>query len=61
MTERVPILPRPLRSVLFVPGHRQRWVEPARASGADGIIVDLEDAVPLPRYRPPRAAVREAD
>ncbi len=51
MTERVPILPRPLRSVLFVPGNRQRWVEPARASGADGIIFDLEDAVPLPEIQ----------
>jgi citrate lyase subunit beta/citryl-CoA lyase len=60
MTERVHILPRPLRSVLFVPGNRQRWVEPARASGADGIIFDLEDAVPLPEIEDARATVREA-
>lgn len=36
----------PLRSLLFVPGHRERWVAPARASGTDGILFDLEDAVP---------------
>lgn len=60
MTDRVHILPRPLRSVLFVPGHRQRWIDPARASGADGIIFDLEDAVPLPEIKAARAVVREA-
>jgi citrate lyase subunit beta/citryl-CoA lyase len=38
--------PPPLRSALFVPGHRQRWVEPALASGADAVLFDLEDSVP---------------
>ena len=38
--------PAPLRSLLFVPGHRERWIEPALASGADGILFDLQDAVP---------------
>ncbi|OHV64825.1 CoA ester lyase [Pseudofrankia sp. BMG5.36] len=37
---------RPLRSLLFVPGHRGTWVEKAVASGADGLILDLEDSVP---------------
>jgi citrate lyase subunit beta/citryl-CoA lyase len=37
---------RPLRSLLFVPGHRGTWVEKGIASGADGIILDLEDSVP---------------
>ncbi len=37
---------RPMRSVLFVPGHRGSWVEKAIASGADGLILDLEDAAP---------------
>jgi citrate lyase subunit beta/citryl-CoA lyase len=37
---------RPMRSVLFVPGHRGSWVEKGIASGADGLILDLEDAVP---------------
>jgi citrate lyase subunit beta/citryl-CoA lyase len=60
MTERAQIFPRPLRSVLFVPGHRQRWIAPARASGADGIIFDLEDAVPVAEIKAARSVVREA-
>jgi citrate lyase subunit beta/citryl-CoA lyase len=38
---------RPLRSLLFVPGHRSSWVDKAIASGTDGIILDLEDSVPV--------------
>jgi citrate lyase subunit beta/citryl-CoA lyase len=38
---------RPLRSLLFVPGHRADWVDKAIAAGVDGIILDLEDSVPL--------------
>lgn len=38
---------RPMRSLLFVPGHRQGWPDKAVASGVDGIILDLEDSVPL--------------
>ncbi len=38
---------RPMRSVLFVPGHKQGWPDKAVAAGADGVILDLEDAVPL--------------
>jgi citrate lyase subunit beta/citryl-CoA lyase len=37
---------KPLRSLLFVPGHRGSWVDKAVASGTDGIILDLEDSVP---------------
>jgi citrate lyase subunit beta/citryl-CoA lyase len=37
---------RLLRSLLFVPGHREGWPEKAVKSGADGIILDLEDSVP---------------
>jgi citrate lyase subunit beta/citryl-CoA lyase len=37
---------RPLRSLLFVPGHRGAWVEKALAAGVDGLILDLEDSVP---------------
>ncbi|WP_245933175.1 HpcH/HpaI aldolase/citrate lyase family protein [Caballeronia novacaledonica] len=36
-----------MRSVLFVPGHKEGWPEKAVAAGADGVILDLEDAVPL--------------
>ena len=37
---------KPLRSLLFVPGHRGSWVEKALRSGVDGLILDLEDSVP---------------
>ena len=34
-----------LRSFLFVPGNRIDRIEKAIASSADGVIIDLEDAV----------------
>jgi citrate lyase subunit beta/citryl-CoA lyase len=37
---------RPYRSMLFLPGHRTTWVEKAIRSGADSIVLDLEDSVP---------------
>lgn len=36
-----------LRSMLFTPGNRADLITKAFASGADAIIVDLEDAVPV--------------
>jgi len=36
-----------LRSMLFAPGNRPDLVTKAFASGADAVIVDLEDAVPV--------------
>ncbi len=46
-----------LRSLLFVPGDRPDRMEKALASGADALILDLEDAV-LPDAKPvARAAV----
>ena len=43
------------RSVLFVPGHRPSWVDKAVASGADAVVLDLEDSVPSGE----KAAARE--
>jgi citrate lyase subunit beta/citryl-CoA lyase len=37
-----------MRSLLFVPAHDSRKCDKALASGADALILDLEDAVPLP-------------
>lgn len=37
---------RPMRSILFVPGHREGWAAKAVAKGVDGVILDLEDSVP---------------
>jgi len=48
------------RSLLFVPGNRPDRFEKAAASGADAIVLDLEDAVPPAEKAPARAAVREA-
>lgn len=36
------------RSLLFVPGDRPERFEKAAASGTDAVVLDLEDAVPLP-------------
>jgi citrate lyase subunit beta/citryl-CoA lyase len=50
----------PPRSYLFVPGDRPERIAKARASGADTVIVDLEDAV-APGSKPAaRAAVAGA-
>lgn len=35
-----------MRSLLYVPGHSERFLARAHERGADAIIVDLEDAVP---------------
>jgi citrate lyase subunit beta/citryl-CoA lyase len=36
----------PYRSWLFVPGHKEDWVDKGVAAGAHALILDLEDAVP---------------
>jgi citrate lyase subunit beta / citryl-CoA lyase len=36
---------RAIRSLLFMPGDSARKFEKARVSGADALIVDLEDSV----------------
>ncbi len=37
---------RLVRSVMAVPGHRYKMIQSAAASAADGVFIDLEDAVP---------------
>ncbi len=49
----------PIRTALFVPGTRPDRVDKALNSGADVIIIDLEDAVPLARKEETRPKVRE--
>ena len=51
---------RPYRSILFVPGHRPSWVEKAIASGADCVVLDLEDSVPADEKVAARAVVAES-
>lgn len=49
-----------LRSLLFVPGDRPDRFAKAAASGADALILDLEDAVAPGAKAAARAAVRDA-
>jgi (3S)-malyl-CoA thioesterase len=47
---------RPLRSVLYIPGSKERALEKARELPADAIIFDLEDAV-APEEKPAARAL----
>jgi citrate lyase subunit beta/citryl-CoA lyase len=46
-----------LRSLLFVPGDRPERFEKAAASGADAVILDLEDSVSLANKESARASI----
>ena len=48
------------RSALFVPGHLPDWVPKAVRSGADMLILDLEDSVPVAGKARARTLVRES-
>lgn len=37
---------RPIRSLMFVPGHKEKWIEKIPGFGADAVVLDLEDSVP---------------
>ncbi len=37
---------QPTRAILAVPGHRSKMIQSAATSNADGVFIDLEDAVP---------------
>lgn len=45
------------RSMLFVPAHLDRFVDKAHTRGADALILDLEDSVPLAEKSIARAGV----
>src|SRR6185436_16119182 len=49
----------PRRSIHFVPGGQQRMLEKALTLPADGLILDLEDAVPPDRKAETRPIVCE--
>jgi citrate lyase subunit beta/citryl-CoA lyase len=48
------------RSLLFVPGNRPERFMKALASGADAVVLDLEDSVPPGDKQTARAAIRDA-
>ena len=49
-----------VRSMLFVPGHIPRMIEKAAGAGADCVVLDLEDAVPLASKSEARTVIRSA-
>ena len=56
----MPIDPKPLRTVLYVPGNKPEWMRKAPKYGADGLVFDLEDSVPPVERPAARKFVREA-
>lgn len=48
------------RSLLYVPTHMEKFVAKAHTRGADAIILDLEDAVPLEQKEFARSVVQDA-
>ena len=53
-------MPRLMRSFLFAPGNRPRMLQKVGHCGADAVILDLEDAVPISEKEATREAVRAA-
>jgi len=51
---------RPRRSLLYIPGSNPRALEKARILPADGLIIDLEDAVAADAKEGARAIVSAA-
>ena len=52
---------RPVRSLLYVPANRREWVADAPTKfDADGVIFDLEDAVPADEKAAARSVVADA-
>lgn len=50
---------KPTRSLLFVPGNKAGWIDKAATAGADALILDLEDSVPLTEKTAARAIVAD--
>ncbi len=50
---------RLLRSLLFVPGHRERFIEKSSDLAMDAVILDIEDAVPVDKKEDSRELIRQ--
>lgn len=48
---------KPTRSFMFVPGNKESMLEKSAGAGADALILDLEDSVPLPEKAQARELV----
>ena len=53
-------LTKSFRSLLFVPGNRDRMLTKAQTLPSDVVILDLEDAVPPDEKTAARAMIRDA-
>jgi citrate lyase subunit beta / citryl-CoA lyase len=51
---------QPIRTMLFVPGNRMSWIEKAAGAGADALVLDLEDSVPVSEKATARCIVADA-
>jgi citrate lyase subunit beta/citryl-CoA lyase len=51
---------RLLRSMLFTPGNNRRMIQKVGTLGADAVILDLEDAVPMAEKETARALVKDS-
>jgi len=51
---------KPYRSLLYVPGNKPAWMEKALNYGADCLILDLEDSVPVAEKTAARPLVKAA-
>ena len=51
---------KPIRSFLFVPAHKEKWVARIADFGADAVILDLEDSVPVDLKPAARAIAGDA-
>jgi len=49
---------KPLRSLLFVPANRERFLDKLAELGPDAVILDLEDSIPSDQKEAARQAVR---
>ncbi|MCC7345920.1 MAG: CoA ester lyase, partial [Variibacter sp.] len=50
---------KPLRTLLFVPGNKDRLLDKAPGAGADALLYDLEDSVPAAERPVAREKVRQ--
>lgn len=48
------------RSILFVPANMPKFIEKAWTRGADTVLLDLEDSIPLSQKKTARAMVKDA-
>lgn len=56
----MPIRNKPRRSVLYMPGSNERALEKAKTLAADGLILDLEDAVSPDQKKDARERITDA-